>query len=425
MASKSKKDKVVIPPAKGYTCTDISLENAMKFVLDVETNEWVIESTEGGFYDGAKVLHFHLRYVSDPGFCPECNGPLTIHDYKEREWRHENLGETVCYIHANVPRCQCGRCHTIRQVDVPWAEPKVTYTKRFETVAIEKMSQMSLAAVAREMKVKWRILDYIVDRRVKMYLDEMDLSWLCHIRVDETSAKKHHRYITVITDATTGKIVFICKGKNRNTLKEFVEWLEDHNGHPENITIVSSDFGDNFISGVREYLPNAENVMDPFHLINLANKKLDADRASNQVNGERLKSIRYSLLKDPKNLKQEEREALFDITHDNDTIAMSYAMKESLRRMYTLPPELARDHLHRWVEWVERSGSKAFRALAKTVKRHFEGIIRAIETGINNGYQENLNGRVQFTKRLANGYRRRDRLKRMVFFRDACRFADW
>ena len=86
-------------------------------------------------------------------------------------------------------------------LDVPWAEPKVTYTKRFETVAIEKMSQMSLAAVARELKVKWRILDYIVDRRVKMYLDEMDLSWLCHIRVDETSAKKHHRYITVITDA--------------------------------------------------------------------------------------------------------------------------------------------------------------------------------------------------------------------------------
>lgn len=165
------------------------------------------------------------------------------------------------------------------------------------------MWQMSLVAVAREMKVKWRILDYIVDRRVKMYLDEMDLSWLCHIRVDETSAKKHHRYITVITDATTGKIVFICKGKNRNTLKEFVEWLEDHNGHPENITIVSSDFRDNFISGVREYLPNAENVMDPFHLINLANKKLDADRASNQVNGERLKSIRYSLLKDPGNLK--------------------------------------------------------------------------------------------------------------------------
>ena len=39
LASKSRKDKVVIPPAKGYTCTDISLENAMRFVLGVETTD--------------------------------------------------------------------------------------------------------------------------------------------------------------------------------------------------------------------------------------------------------------------------------------------------------------------------------------------------------------------------------------------------
>lgn len=110
----------------------------------------------------------------------------------------------------------------------------------------------------------------------------------------------------------------------------------------------SSDFGDNFIAGVRENLPNAENVFDPFHLINLANRKLDADRAANQVNGERLKSIRYALLKDPENLKPEEREALFDITRDNEVIATSYAMKESLRQVYSLPLELARDHLVRW-----------------------------------------------------------------------------
>lgn len=424
MAQKSKNGRVVIPPAKGYTCTDISLGDAMRFVLGVETSDWAIESTENGFYDGVKVLHFHLKYTGKPGLCPECKGPLTIKDYKEREWRHENLGETVCYIHAKVPRCKCEKCSSVRQVEVPWAEPKVTYTRRFEAVAIDKMSQMSLAAVSRELRVSWRILDYIVDRNVKLYLDKMDLSWLRYIRVDETSAKKHHRYITVVTDVSTGRIVFICKGKNKDTIKEFVVWLESHGGHPENITLVSSDFGDNFIAGVRENLPNAENVFDPFHLINLANKKLDADRAANQVNGERLKSIRYALLKDPENLKPEEHEALFDITHDNEVIATSYAMKESLRQTYSLPLELARDHLARWVEWVEDCGSKAFKALAKTVKAQFEGILRAIETGINNGYQESLNGRIQFTKRLANGYHRRDRLKRMVFFRDACRFGD-
>ena len=99
-------------------------------------------------------------------------------------------------------------------------------------------------------------------------------------------------------------------------------------------------------------------------------------------------------------------------------------MKESLRQMYDSPSvEVAADHLARWVEWVEKEGSRAFRALAKTVRSHFDGILFAIETGVNNAYQEGLNAKVQFSKRLANGYRRSDRLSRIVYFRDSCRFV--
>ena len=424
MVSKGKKEKVVIPPAKGYTCESISLDDAMRFVLGVETDDWEITSSEGGFYDGVKVLHVHLSYVGSPGVCPDCRTPLTIHDYKEREWRHENLGETVCYIHAKVPRCRCSGCGTVTQMRVPWAEPKVTYTKRFEAVAIREMSRKPLAVVSREMRVSWRVLDHIVDRRVRMHLDGMDLNWLRRIRIDETSAKKNHRYITLVTDVDSGMIVFICKGKNSDVVGEFREWLLAHNGHPDNITVVSCDFGKNYIAGVGQFLPNARMVFDPFHLIQLANKKLDGDRASSQVNGQRLKSIRYALLKDPGKLTSEEREALLDITADNDVVAKSYAMKESLRQMYDSPSvEVAADHLARWVEWVEKEGSRAFRALAKTVRSHFDGILFAIETGVNNAYQEGLNAKVQFSKRLANGYRRSDRLSRIVYFRDSCRFV--
>lgn len=95
MVSKGRKDRIVIPPAKGYTCEKISLDNAMRFVLGVETEDWEITSSEGGFYDGVKVLHLHLSNVGSPGICPDCHIPMVIHDYKDREWRHENLGETV------------------------------------------------------------------------------------------------------------------------------------------------------------------------------------------------------------------------------------------------------------------------------------------------------------------------------------------
>ncbi len=419
-----KKNKpLIIPPATGYTCREASLDDTFRFVLGVESEDWVIDHSEMGTYAGVKVVHVHMRFTGTVCPCPECQGPQTIHDHKERQWRHENLGETVCYVHANVPRTKCGKCGKVSQIRVPWADPKVSYTRRFEEIAIQKMSQMSLSAVSRELRVNWRVLDHMVERKTREYLDNMDLSWVRRIRIDETSAKKNHRYITLVTEVDMGRIIFICKGKNREVVKEFARWLRDHGGDPDNITLIASDFGDSFVSGAKEYLPNAEPIFDPFHLIQLANKKLDGDRASTQFNGERLKSIRYALLKKPEDLRDDEERALMDITRDNEKVAASYAMKESLRQMYSLPAELAREHLRQWVEWVDESGSKAFKALSKTVKSHFEGIIRAIETGVNNGYQEGLNAKVQFTKHLANGYHRRDRLIRMVFFRDSCRFA--
>ena len=39
----------------------------MRFVLDVETEDWEITSSEGGFYDVVKVLHVHLSYVGSTG----------------------------------------------------------------------------------------------------------------------------------------------------------------------------------------------------------------------------------------------------------------------------------------------------------------------------------------------------------------------
>lgn len=158
--------------------------------------------------------------------------------------------------------------------------------------------------------------------------------------------------------------------------------------------------------------------------IQIANRHLDHDRASNQVNGERKKIERYSLLKKPENLSPAEAKGMMDITKDNELVGLSYQMKESLRDVFRYRQdeiELARVHLAKWAEWASEYGSKGFKALAKTIRNCFDGIIRAIETGINNGYQESLNGRVQMSKNLARGYKDESRLGRIVYFRDSCR----
>lgn len=306
----------------------------------------------------------------------------------------------------------------------PLGRPMVSYTRRFEEIAIEHMSQMSLAATSRMLMVSWKLLDDIVDRKVRTHLANMDLSEVRRIRVDETSAKKHHKYITVVTDIDTGDIIFITKGKDSQVMEEFSEWLVKHNGDPENIELVATDFGEAFINGTRKFLPNAESVLDPFHLIQIANRHLDRDRASCQINGERKKGIRYAMLKNPENLTNPGKVAPMDFTRDHEKAAVSYQMKESLRQAFSYSREdaiLARNHLEQWAQWAAEKGSDEFRALAKTVKRHLHDIVRAVETGINNGYQESLNGRIQLSKALGRGYKKEMRLGRIVIFRDIYR----
>lgn len=428
MATKTSPNKTKrvrkIPSPNGQNCYRMTSEQFLKFLLGVDTKDWDLTSVDAGIENEVKVSHITLEYIGEPTVCPKCGSTRKIHDHKERVWRHSNLDDTVCYIHARIPRCKCPDCGCIEQVDIPWADPQVSYTKRFMEVAIEHMSQMSLLATSRIMMTTWKILDDIVEIKYKEHLNKLDLSRVRRIRIDETSAKKNHRYITVVTDVDTGDIIFITKGKGMEVVSEFVDWLEAHGGHAEDIQLVASDFGQSFIAGTREYLTNAESVMDPFHLIQIANRALDRDRAACQTNGKRLKGIRFAMLKAKENLNDEELKILTDFTRDNKGPAESYKLKEMLRDAISYSAdeiELAALHLASFVKEASEKGSRGFRALAKTVEKHVDAILRSIETGINNGYQEGLNGRIQLSKRLARGYKDEMRLARIAFFRDAYR----
>lgn len=421
MTSKTPKRTRKIPSRNPENCEEMTSEQFLKFLLGVDTTEWKLLSINAGLENDVKVSHITLGFIGKPYVCPKCGCERTIHDEKERVWRHANLDDTVCYLHAKIPRCQCPKCGCIEQVDIPWADPYVSYTKRFMEVAIEHMSQMSLTATSRLMMVSWGVLDRIVGIKVTEHLDRMDLSNVKRIRIDETSAKKNHRYITVITDADTNDIIFITKGKDKDVVREFVEWLEKHNGSREQIELVASDFGQAFITGAKEYLPNAKSVLDPFHLVQIANRALDRDRASCQTNGQRMKSLRFAMLKSRRKLNEEETKMLNDFTKDNPGAATSYRLKEMLKDAIDYSAEqieLARKHLMAFVEDAEKNGSDGFKALANTVKKNLEGILLAIGTRINNGYQEGLNGRIQLSKRLARGYHKEMRLARIAYFRD-------
>ena len=349
--------------------------------------------------------------------CPVCGERYRIHDRAERTWRHSDMGEAECFITARVPRCDCPRCG-VKQIPVPWAREFVGYTDYFERRAMSLMQRMPLTKAAEFMHVSPDVLLGIVRYRVNKALDSMDLSGVSRIFLDETSSRRGHRYITVIADVDTKRIIFMTEGKGADSIGRFSDWLYSHNGDPHNIRSVSCDFSKSFLAGINEHLPRAEVVYDHFHLAKMANDALDRIRSMNQMNGMRHKWMRFKLLKNGKDLSDEDKRKIFDIKEDNSVLGLAYEMKESLIQLYDYPDiSTASEHVKQWLSWVDSEGEAPMKAVGRTVSRHFHKILNWYHDRMSNGFLEGLNGMIQTTKRIGRGYPNTQNFMTMIFFR--------
>jgi transposase len=85
-----------------------------------------------------------------------------------------------------------------------------------------------------------------------------DFKEITSIGLDETSRAKRYEYITLFVDLEQRRTIFITKGKDNTTVKEFAEDFRAHNGKVDNIRNISCDMSHAFIKGVKKYLPKAE-----------------------------------------------------------------------------------------------------------------------------------------------------------------------
>ena len=86
-----------------------------------------------------------------------------------------------------------------------------------------------------------------------------------------------------------------------------------------------------------------------------------------------------------------------------------------MQDLWTTPHLLADVYLRQWIGWARRSQLEPMKDLAKTVKKHEEGILRWFHSRMTNGLLEGINGLVQAAKRKTRGYRNVQNLIAMVY----------
>jgi transposase len=344
--------------------------------------------------------------------CSEC-GSAAVHAQgsKERFLQTIPIGLKPTFVLVKVARVICFRCEHTRQVKVPFADPRRTYTHAFERYALELSQFTTIQDAARHLDVSWDIIKDIQQRNLQRRFGKPKLKNLKEIAIDEVAVGKGHHYFTLVLDLQTGAVVYVGEGKGVAALTVF--WKRLRAAHAK-VRAVATDMGQPYIRAVREHLPRAVHVFDHFHVVKLFNDKLSAFRRelyrelSDEGQRRILKGTRWLLLKNPENLDPErnEQQRLQEALQLNTPLTVAYYLKEDLRQIWQQPDKsTARLVLNDWIRRARASGIRMLEEFARTLTEHRKGILAYYDYRISTGPLEGTNNKIQTMKRQAYGFR--------------------
>ena len=406
---------------------DVSL---WRCLLGVEKT--VIERVE--FDEDAELLVLHVRPTArQRGRCGLCGRPSPGYDPGpgRRRWRALDLGTIRAELESHAPRVTC-RTHGVVVASVPWARHDAGHTYAFDDQVAWLATQASKSTVTALMRIAWRTVGSIITR-VWADIDATHdrFAGLRRIGIDEISYKKGHKYLMVVVDHDTRRLVWAAPGRTSATVGEFFDLLGEE--RCAQITHVSADGADFIDTIVAQRCPGAVRVADPFHIVQWATDALDEVRrqswnqaralarkepkrgrgrppadAPPRPGNERakaLKGARYSLWKNPENLSENQQVKLAWIAATDPLLYRAYLLKEGLRVVFQLPHAAAAEALDRWISWARRCRIPAFVKLQKSIVKHRTRILAAIEHNLSNGLIESTNTKIRLITRIAFGFK--------------------
>ena len=371
------------------------------------SDPWTIERAE--FDEKKKEVHVYVKARKTAKYpCPKCGKMCSRYDDEETErvWRHGDVVFFPCYIHCRRPRIKCE--DGIHVVTAPWARPGSRYTLLFESYAMLLAQSMPVNQARKLLRISHTSLTAILRYWVHKAVDEEDLSEVRSICVDETSFKKGHSYVTVISDAVKRRVIDVEEGRDAATVERFSYKLEEKGGDCGRIKTYISDMSAAYESARELCFPDSTQIIDKFHVKQLMLQAMDEVRKAEQGKtfSRSKKSGKKLLMIPEKRLTKQQQERIATLSKQYPNTGRAYRMVQALDEMYNCDSkENAEVVFNRLISWLNRSRLEPMKKVAKTLKQHKSTILSYFQYRLTNAIAEGINSLIQAAKRKARGYR--------------------
>lgn len=303
------------------------------------------------------------------------------------------------------------------------AAPRCTVTQRAGRWLTEQVGRYrrAVSVLAAELGCDWHTVNDTVVAYGQLLVDDPGrIGQVSALGMDETlfnrtGAFRQQRWATTFADVGGHRLIDITEGKDRESV---IRWLEQR-PQPwlEAITVGTLDMASSYRSIYHDVLPQALLVVDPFHLVKLANRCVDGVRCAvqNQTLGHRgrkhdpLYRSRRLLTKASERLSEQGHEKLRGLLAAGDPdghVAIAWQAKEAVRDIYTQPGETAAEYLTALSQDLRQPHRhEKVRTLGRTLRDWASEILAWHATRASNGPTEGQNNLIKATKRVGFGFR--------------------
>ena len=383
------------------------------------TAPWHVARVELHLADGD--VDAYLEH--EPGIqfpCSKCGEPAALYDHQpSRSWRHLDTCQYRTLVHTEPLRTSCP-VDGVLTVRLPWAEPNSRFTALFESLAIDWLKVASQSAVARNLHLSWDEMHVIMERAVRRGLERRKVETIDRLAIDETAARRGHRYLTVVNDGE--HVLFVSEDRTKASLDSF--WTTLSPEQLAGIEAISMDMWEPYLNSIRANVPGADQkiVFDKFHIAKHLNAAIDRVRrqehkALRAVGDRSLVGTKHQWLRNPRSFSADAWRAFGPLRSSTLKTARAWGIKELFMEFFAYSYEKpARGFFKRWYYWATHSRLEPMIAIARMIKARFENIITYLKRPVTNAIAESLNAKIQWAKYTARGFRNTANLISAIYF---------
>ena len=200
------------------------------------------------------VLKASIEIMPHRRFKPVCHRcghkADTAHSWAKRRVRDLNLATAQVWLDCNYRKLFCPVCQRISIEDLELFDPYIRVTRRLAYYIYQLCQVMTVTEVANHLNLNWKTVKAIDKQFLEQRYAQPDLDGLRILAVDEVAVRRGHRYLTVVMDYLSGRVLFVGKDRQADTLISFFDQMSPK--QRQSIQAVAMDMWDPFIKAVKK-----------------------------------------------------------------------------------------------------------------------------------------------------------------------------